>query len=300
MTWFQAPAVTLPHLVALHGKWRGARIALVEGERRLTWASFERETARAANGLGVLGLKSGDRVAVLMDNSLEMVVLLFGILRFGAVAVPLNVSIADDAVARMIEDAGARALFASRRHCRRIDELRARSEAVDRAVRVALDHTGPGWMNFTEWLSAQPHEWLGAVTPEQECNIIYSSGTTGSPKGIAHTHGTRIHWAVDLEHIAHRVREYLRIMAHWRRVLPVDRFIEVDYEQLVRNPEPAVRRLIAACGLPWDEACLRPEHNSRIIKTPSKWQARQPIHRDAIESWRRYEPWLGPLAALVP
>jgi hypothetical protein len=83
-------------------------------------------------------------------------------------------------------------------------------------------------------------------------------------------------------------------------VLPADRFIEVDYEHLVRDPEPEIRRLIAACNLPWDEACLRPEHNSRVIKTPSKWQARQPIHCDAIESWRRYEPWLGPLGALVP
>jgi acyl-CoA synthetase (AMP-forming)/AMP-acid ligase II len=82
MTWFQAPAVTLPHLVGLHGRWRGERTALVEGERRLTWREFEHATARAANGLGVLGLKSGDRVAVLMDNSLEMVVLLFGILRY--------------------------------------------------------------------------------------------------------------------------------------------------------------------------------------------------------------------------
>jgi tetratricopeptide (TPR) repeat protein len=96
------------------------------------------------------------------------------------------------------------------------------------------------------------------------------------------------------------IRAVERLTAHWRRVLPADRFIEVDYEQLVRHPEPAVRRLIAAGGLPWDEACLRPEHNSRIIKTPSKWQARQPIHRGAIESWRRYEPWLGPLAVLVP
>jgi tetratricopeptide (TPR) repeat protein len=96
------------------------------------------------------------------------------------------------------------------------------------------------------------------------------------------------------------IRAVERLTARWREVLPADRFIEVDYEQLARDPEPAIRRLIAACGLPWDEACLRPEHNPRVIKTPSKWQARQPIHRGAIESWRRYEPWLGPLAALVP
>jgi acyl-CoA synthetase (AMP-forming)/AMP-acid ligase II len=198
MTWFQAPEVTLPDLVALHGKWRGARTALIEGERRLTWRQFERETARAANGLAALGLRSGDRVAVLMDNSLEMVILLFGILRFGGAAVPLNVSISDSAVARMIEDADARALFASGRHCRRIQELRAHSEAVARAVRVALSSAEPGWTEFNAWLGAQSPEWHATVDPQQECNIIYSSGTTGSPKGIVHTHRSRMHWAVDL------------------------------------------------------------------------------------------------------
>src|ERR1700692_3047016 len=150
MAWFQAPQVTLPTVVALHGKWRGARAALIEGERRLTWREFERETARAANGLGMAGLSSGDRIAVLMDNSLEMVVLLFGILRFGGVAVPLNVSISDDAAARMIEDAGARAIFASERHCRRIDELRAQSEVLARAVRVGLGGAA-AWLEFNGW-----------------------------------------------------------------------------------------------------------------------------------------------------
>jgi acyl-CoA synthetase (AMP-forming)/AMP-acid ligase II len=198
MTWFQAPGATLADLVALHGKWRGARTALIEGERRLSWRQFERETARAANGLRALGLRSGDRAAVLMDNSLEMVVLLFGIMRYGGVAVPLNVSISDDAVVRMIEDADARAIFASHRHCGRIDELAAQSEAVARAVRVATGHADSGWIEFNAWLGVQAPEWHGTVHPKQECNIIYSSGTTGSPKGIVHTHGTRMHWAVDL------------------------------------------------------------------------------------------------------
>jgi acyl-CoA synthetase (AMP-forming)/AMP-acid ligase II len=198
MTWFQAPGITLPSLIALHGKWRGARTALIEGERRLTWRQFERETARAANGLSGLGLHSGDRVAVLMDNSLEMVILLFGILRYGAVAVPLNVSVSDSAVAGMIEDADARAIFASHRHYRRIDELREQSETVARAARVALGNADSDWTEFNAWLGAQSPEWHRIVDPEQECNIIYSSGTTGSPKGIVHTHGSRMHWAVDL------------------------------------------------------------------------------------------------------
>jgi tetratricopeptide (TPR) repeat protein len=92
---------------------------------------------------------------------------------------------------------------------------------------------------------------------------------------------------------------YQRLIDHWRSVLPADRFIEVDYEDLTLAPEPVIRRIIAACGLGWDDACLRPESNPRAVKTPSKWQTRQPIYRTSVARWRRYEPWLGPLRALV-
>jgi len=94
-------------------------------------------------------------------------------------------------------------------------------------------------------------------------------------------------------------RSYQRITGHWRSTLPADRFIEVDYEDLTSDPEPVIRRIIAACGLPWHDACLRPESNPRAVKTPSKWQTRQPIYRTSVARWRRYEPWLGPLRALV-
>jgi tetratricopeptide (TPR) repeat protein len=94
-------------------------------------------------------------------------------------------------------------------------------------------------------------------------------------------------------------RDYQRLVNHWRSVLPADRFIDVDYEDLTRAPEPVIRRIIAACGLAWNDACLRPESNPRAVKTPSKWQTRQPIYRTSVARWRRYEPWLGPLCALV-
>ncbi len=94
-------------------------------------------------------------------------------------------------------------------------------------------------------------------------------------------------------------RSYQRLVDHWRSVLPQDRFIEVDYEELTRAPEPVIRRIIAACGLAWDDACLRPESNPRAVRTPSRWQARQPIYRNSVARWRRYEPWLGPLRPLV-
>jgi tetratricopeptide (TPR) repeat protein len=94
-------------------------------------------------------------------------------------------------------------------------------------------------------------------------------------------------------------RNYQRLMDHWRSVLPADRFIEVEYEDLTRAPEPVIRRIIAGCGLAWHDACLRPELNPRRVNTPSKWQARQPIYRTSVARWRRYEPWLGPLRVLI-
>jgi tetratricopeptide (TPR) repeat protein len=95
-------------------------------------------------------------------------------------------------------------------------------------------------------------------------------------------------------------RQYARLMDHWRSVLPPDRLVEVNYESLVSDPEPHARRLVAACGLDWNDACLAPHRNTRKIKTASVWQARQPIYRTSVERWRRYEPWLGELRELAP
>jgi hypothetical protein len=94
-------------------------------------------------------------------------------------------------------------------------------------------------------------------------------------------------------------RQYERIMAHWRSVLPAERFFEIDYESLVADPEPLTRRLVAFCGLEWDEACLAPHRNRRPVTTASLWQARQPIYRGSVARWRRYEPWLGELHELL-
>lgn len=89
-------------------------------------------------------------------------------------------------------------------------------------------------------------------------------------------------------------------MEHWRAVLPPERLLEVDYEALVEDREAQTRRLVAFCGIDWDEACLRPEHNTRRVTTSSLWQVRQPVYRGANGRWRHYAPWLGPLLRLAP
>jgi tetratricopeptide (TPR) repeat protein len=111
---------------------------------------------------------------------------------------------------------------------------------------------------------------------------------------------TYVDFASDRGDLAFYIRQHQRLMAHWLEVLPADRLIEVDYEALVADPEPNARRLVAACGLEWNDACLAPHRNTRVINTMSVWQARQPIYRTSVERWRRYEPWLGELRELAP
>ncbi|MHB8529024.1 MAG: tetratricopeptide repeat-containing sulfotransferase family protein [Caulobacteraceae bacterium] len=109
----------------------------------------------------------------------------------------------------------------------------------------------------------------------------------------------RREFSTDLDDLAFYYRQYSRLMDHWRAMLPSDRFVEIDYEALVAEPEAVSRRMVAACGLPWDDACLRPEHNPRIVRSASKWQARQPIYRTSSDRRRRYEPWVDKLRELV-
>ena len=111
---------------------------------------------------------------------------------------------------------------------------------------------------------------------------------------------TRHDYAWDRGDLAFYFRQYERLMEHWRRVLPADRFIEVEYERLIADPEAESRRLVAFCGLDWGDSCLAPERNGRLVKTTSLWQARQPVYATSVERWRRYEPWLGELRELLP
>jgi len=98
----------------------------------------------------------------------------------------------------------------------------------------------------------------------------------------------------DMAMIGQHYQRYRRLMDHWQRVLP-GRVIEVAYERLVADPETEIRRLLAACGLPWHEGCLRFHETQRPVSTASMNQVRQPIFKSAVGRWRRYEKHLGPL-----
>ena len=103
----------------------------------------------------------------------------------------------------------------------------------------------------------------------------------------------------DKENIVFAYRLYEQSVAHTRQFVPEDRFLEVDYENMTADPETWVRRIVEFCGLEWDPACLHPELNPKLVRTPSMWQVRQPINVNSTGRWKRYEPWLGPLAKLL-
>jgi hypothetical protein len=92
-------------------------------------------------------------------------------------------------------------------------------------------------------------------------------------------------------------RSYESLMAHWRAVLPADRFIEVDYEDVVDDFGTEARRLVAFADLPWDDACLNFHENRRVVRTARVNQVRQPIYRTSKGRWRQYAEHLGPLLA---
>ena len=169
--------------------------------------------------------------------------------------------------------------------------------AVGRAYVEGLAAIAPAWRRVVDKLPANfRHAGLIAAAlpnariihcrrdPIDACLSCYASKLVG-----------RVDFASDLAELGLYQRAYQRLMDHWRALLPADRFIEVDYEALVGNLETEARRLIAFCGLAWDEACLSFHATRRDIRTASAAQARRPIYRTSVARWKPYAAHLRPL-----
>ena len=105
-------------------------------------------------------------------------------------------------------------------------------------------------------------------------------------------------FAYSAEDIARYYRTYLELMRHWDAALP-GRVLRVQHEDVVDDLEGSVRRILDYCGLPFERACVDFHKTERSVRTPSSEQVRQPIFRDGLDAWRKYEPWLGPLRAAL-
>jgi tetratricopeptide (TPR) repeat protein len=104
-------------------------------------------------------------------------------------------------------------------------------------------------------------------------------------------------YAADLGDTAHYYRQHERLMAHWLRSFGDDVFT-VDYDALVRGPEPILRQLLAFLGVDWDDRCLDFQATDRPAKTASVWQVREALHTRSSGRWRNYEPYIGPIQGL--
>jgi len=104
----------------------------------------------------------------------------------------------------------------------------------------------------------------------------------------------QIQFANDLRTLGSYYIDYSRLMAHWNAVLP-GRMLELQYESLVGATQETIRRMLDYCGLEWQDACLQFHATDRGVRTPSRWQVRQPIYSRSVQRWRRYESHLQAL-----
>lgn len=189
----------LPEIFSLHGKWRAHRPALIAGGDSWSWHEFNMNLNKVANGLLALNLGKGARVILLMSNGAAMVECLFGVMKSGLVSAPLNISVSNEALVNMICDSGASAILTTADLAHRIEEISEHIPTQCYENRICADGRRDGWRTYEDWRNAQsPDEPEANIAPDDMLNIIYSSGTTGQPKGIVHTHKGRRDWAYDL------------------------------------------------------------------------------------------------------
>lgn len=99
----------------------------------------------------------------------------------------------------------------------------------------------------------------------------------------------------DLGELGRYHKRYQDLMEHWREVLPANAFLEVQYEDVVADPEANARRVIDFLELEWDPRCLKFHESDRPVKTASVSQVRKPIYKTSVERGRRYGDKLNPL-----
>ncbi|TMQ91330.1 long-chain-fatty-acid--CoA ligase [Actinomadura soli] len=165
------------------------RVAYIAGDTEITYADFDRRADRVAAALAAGGVGYGDRVAILDKNSIEYAEQLFGAPRIGAVQVPVNYRLAPDEVAYIVNDAQAKVFIVGADFVPVLDAIAEQLEHTTHMV--VIDGSGHGYEDYATWIGAAPDAppEPGYVTDTADVFAqLYSSGTTGLPKGVMLSH----------------------------------------------------------------------------------------------------------------
>ncbi|MBI4470044.1 MAG: AMP-binding protein, partial [Acidobacteria bacterium] len=199
-------------LLRRNARWRGSETGIVYGETRLTWRQLNARANRFARAIRLRGVRQHDRVAVLSRNCHEYVEVLFGLAKIGVVAVPINYRLADPEVEFICRDSGAVALIADADHLSTAAGVASRVPTVRQLIAFG-DHGAEAETSYDALVRASDEGEPVAerpIAPDDLLLFLYTSGTTGFPKGVMYTHrgtlvGMLVHVLAIGSHADHRV-----------------------------------------------------------------------------------------------
>jgi long-chain acyl-CoA synthetase len=192
MTLDRQPELLAGDVIARNAALHRDRIAVVCEGQRLSWWQLDERTAQVASALAGLGLGCGAKVAQLMGNSLETFVTFWGVVRAGCCAVPLNAMLDEESLTRLLNDSDATVVFADADTRVQLDDVRDRLTRLDGSCMYLFGEAADGWRSAEALIDGAPTDAPAVrIAPEDSMTIMYSSGTTGVPKGIEHSHRAR-------------------------------------------------------------------------------------------------------------
>jgi acyl-CoA synthetase (AMP-forming)/AMP-acid ligase II len=168
-------------------------VALKDCSRSFTYPETNARVNRLAHSLLALGLRKGDKVAVLMENSIEIVEIFLATAKAGLVIVPINFRLVSREVKYIVGNSDARALIVHDEFAQTIDPIRQELTAIPPENYIAVGRQCAGYRSYDRFIESSPAtEPDCEVNPEDTWILIYTSGTTGKPKGVVRTHESHI------------------------------------------------------------------------------------------------------------